>query len=140
MADPVVHDLEKFKPDGSEAPRIELMKEAQAFLQELFDAEILLPAEQEGETDPSLIFDESVPFDRSADYSEQLASRLRELIERERAGIHEDHPLVKCAHCGEQATHCEFGNSYCPSCGEPLDDATEVVKEGERDAEESRPA
>ena len=119
-------DKDRFKADGTETPRIELMKEAQAFLQELFDAEILLPAEQEHERDPSLILGDGVPFDRSADYAEQLASRLRELIARERKGIEEMHPLVKCTSCGEQATYCDFGNNWCPSCGETLDGAPEV--------------
>jgi hypothetical protein len=114
-----------------EADRIELLKETAAFLQELFDAEILMHASQEDEEEDEA---DNVPFDVSSDRAEQLAARLRGFIERERRGIHEDHPLVKCTDCGQVATHCEFGNSYCPSCGHSLDGAPEV-EDDDRDVE-----
>lgn len=107
---------------------IELLKEAAGFLHELFNAEILLPAEQEAETDPELQI-EGVPFDVSADKAEQIATDLDKLVVRMRHGYDAMHPLVRCPDCAEEYTYCDAGNHYCPSCGENGEGSPEVQLE-----------
>jgi rRNA maturation endonuclease Nob1 len=97
---------------------IELLKEAAEFLHELFNAEILLPAEQEAETDPELQFDDGVPFDVSADKAQQIAADLDAEVARITQGIERFHSVVKCDGCGEPFSYCDAGNHYCPCCGE----------------------